>query len=63
LPQWRNELAHILKANNLLKCSGKNKAYISRYLSENVPADTLMMQVCGELFEREWTIYSKIKRK
>ena len=60
---WRNELAHILKANNLLKCSGKSKAYISRYLSEKVPEDTLRLQICGELFERDWTIYSNTKRK
>jgi len=60
---WRNELAHILKANNLLNCSGKSKAYISRYLSETVPADILQQQICAELFERDWTIYLNMKRK
>jgi len=58
---WRNELAHILKANKLLKCSGKNKTYICRYLSETVPEDTLRSQICAELFERDWTRYPRKK--
>ena len=59
---WRKELAHILKANKLLKCSGKSKAYISRYLTEIVPSDTLQLQICEELFERDWTIFVNQRR-
>jgi hypothetical protein len=53
---WRKELSNILKANGLLKCSGKNKAYIIKYLSENVPKERLSKQICEELFERDWTL-------
>jgi hypothetical protein len=54
---WRKELNHILKANNLSKCSGKNKAYIAKYLTGCVSQNTLQMQICEELFERDWTVY------
>jgi len=52
---WRRELVSILVANKLPKCSGKSKAFIRRYLLENVPAENLQLQICEELFEREWT--------
>ena len=53
---WRNELSNILKANNLLKCSGKNKAYIQKYLLERVPKYVLQKQIYDEFFERDWTL-------
>jgi hypothetical protein len=54
---WRRELNNILKANRLLKCSGKNKAYVSKYLLERVPKNALQKQICDELLERDWTLY------
>jgi len=53
---WRKELSNILKANSLLKCSGKNKAYIQKYILERVPKYVLQKQICGEFFERDWTL-------
>ena len=53
---WRNELGNILKANGLIKCSGKSKAYVRNYLLERVPKETLQKQICNEFFERDWTL-------
>jgi hypothetical protein len=54
---WRKELNNILKANSLLKCFGKNKAYIQKYLLERVPKYVLQKQICDEFFERDWTLW------
>jgi hypothetical protein len=54
---WRKELNHILKTNNLSKCSGKNKAYVGKYLIGCVSQNTLQKQICEELLERDWTVY------
>jgi hypothetical protein len=54
---WRKELNSILKTNNLPKCSGKNKAYIHNYLIGHVSQNILQKQICGELLERDWTLY------
>jgi hypothetical protein len=54
---WRKELNNILKVNNLPKCTGKNKAYISNYLLGHIPKSVLQKQICNELFERDWTLY------
>ena len=54
---WRKELNHILKANSLLKCAGKNKAYVQKYLLARVPQSVLQKQVCDEFFERDWTLW------
>jgi hypothetical protein len=53
---WRKELDNILKANNLLKCSGKTKAYMRKYILERVPKAVLQKQICDEFFERDWTL-------
>ena len=53
---WRKELNNILKANGLLKCSGKSKAYIRNYILERVPKELLQRQICDEFFERDWTL-------
>jgi len=55
---WRMELVHILQANKLPKCAGKRKAYIRGYLMERIPQDTLRLQICEELFERDWTVFA-----
>jgi hypothetical protein len=54
---WRKELNNILRTNCLLKCCGKNKAYITNYLLGRVPQKTLQKQICEELLERDWTLY------
>jgi hypothetical protein len=56
---WRKELNHILKTNNLSKCSGKNKTYITNYLFGLVSQKTLQKHICEELLERDWTLYKK----
>jgi len=54
---WRKELNAILKTNNLAKCYGKNKAYITNYLIGRVPKNILQKQICDELLERDWTLF------
>jgi hypothetical protein len=53
---WRKELNNILKANGLLKCSGKSKVYTRNYILERVPKELLQKQICEEFFERDWTL-------
>ena len=53
---WRNELSNILRANGLMKCSGKTKAYVRNYILERVPEGILQKQICDEFFERDWTL-------
>jgi len=55
---WRNELVNILQKNGLKKCSGQTKLFIRRLLWKNVLQEKLLEQICEELFERDWTIFS-----
>ena len=54
---WRNELANILRANNLPKYSEKNKKFICDTLLEKVGEQKLKLQVTDEIFERDYTKY------
>jgi hypothetical protein len=53
---WRRELINILRANGLLKCSGKTKAYICGYLLKSISPRVLQKQTCKELLERDYTL-------
>lgn len=52
---WRPELAHIQELNGMHKYSQKSKAYVMGKILEQVPEEILKPQICGELFERDYT--------
>ncbi|MFR1519198.1 MAG: sce7726 family protein [Clostridia bacterium] len=54
---WRNELAHILKQNNLPKYPHQSKQFLCEKLLEKVPPQTLLRQMTDEIFERDYTVY------
>ncbi len=53
---WRPELAHIQEMNGLPGYKGKSKLFVQGKLLEKVPAGVLQEQLCGELFERDYTL-------
>ena len=55
---WRAELAQILAKNRLPKYAHKNRRAIAQKLAEAVPEEILKKQICEELFERDYTLYS-----
>lgn len=52
---WRPELAHIQELNGLPKYKERSKLFVQEKLLEKVPLDILQMQLCEELFERDYT--------
>ncbi len=56
---WRMELAHIQKLNNMPKYTGKSKAFVVEKMLQKVPEDILKKQICEELFERDYTIFTE----
>ncbi len=52
---WRPEIASILALNGLPLYNYKSKQFVRRVLLERIPKDVLWMQVCEELFERDYT--------
>lgn len=64
---WRPELAHIQELNNMPKYKEKSKKFVIGKILEKVPEETLQLQVCEELFQRDYTeiegIIKEYKRK
>ena len=56
---WRSELAHLQALNKLPKYSNKSKDYVRKLLLERVDPEKLWAQVTEELFERDYSRYSK----
>ncbi len=56
---WRSELNRLLKLNKLPVYHNRSKAAAAQRLLDNVPEDVLWMQVCEELFQRDYSIYDK----
>ncbi len=52
---WRPELAHIQELNSLPKYANKSKDFIVELLLDRVPEETLRIQMCEELFERDYS--------
>ncbi|HIV85885.1 MAG TPA: sce7726 family protein [Candidatus Monoglobus merdigallinarum] len=51
---WKSELKSISISNDLFKYSSKSKAFVAKYLTEQLSAEVLKKQLCSELFEREY---------
>lgn len=51
---WRPELSHILEQNCLPGYRQKSRAFIVEKILEKVPEKILQVQICQELFERDY---------
>ncbi|MCD8118707.1 MAG: sce7726 family protein [Lachnospiraceae bacterium] len=64
---WRPELAHIQELNHMPKYKEKSKKFVIDKILEKVPEETLQIQVCEELLQRDYTeiedIIREFKRK
>ncbi len=56
---WRPELAHIQELNALPKYKNKSKDFIVELLLSRIPEETLRIQMCEELFERDYSLISE----
>lgn len=52
---WRPELAHIQELNQLPKYKEKSKDFVVEKILEKVPEDLLQVQLCEELFQRDYS--------
>lgn len=57
---WRPELNHILELNHMPKYKQKSKAFVQQKLIEKVVKETLKLQMCEELFERDYTLWDEM---
>lgn len=55
---WRPEMAHIQELNGLPKYKEKSKLFVQEKLLEKIPQEILQVQLCAELFERDYTTIS-----
>jgi len=56
---WRPELQHILEKNGLPKYKQKSKKFVQQSLLEKLEWTDLKLQMCEELFERDYTLWNK----
>lgn len=56
---WRPELAHIQEINALPKYKNKSKDFIVELLLSRIPEETLRIQMCEELFERDYSLIAE----
>lgn len=56
---WRPELQRILERNHLPKYKQKSKKFVQQKLLEKLEWTQLKMQMCEELFERDYTIWNE----
>ena len=52
---WRPELAHIQELNGMPKYKERSKDFVVDKILLKVPEDVLRVQMCNELFERDYT--------
>ena len=52
---WRPELAHIQELNEMPKYKERSKDFVVDKILLKVPEDVLRIQMCNELFERDYT--------
>lgn len=53
---WRPELQRILELNNLPGYKQKSKKFVQQKLLEKMEWDRLKLQMCEELFQRDYTL-------
>lgn len=56
---WRPELQHILEQNHLPKYKQKSKKFVQLKLMEKMDWDQLKLQMCEELFQRDYTLWNE----
>lgn len=54
---WRPELNHLLELNHLPRYKQKSKKFVQQKLMEKVDWEILKLQICEELFERDYTLW------
>ena len=59
---WRPELQHLLEINHLPGYKQKSKRFVQQKLLEKMEWDVLKLQICEELFERDYTLYEESER-
>lgn len=52
---WREELAHIQELNGMHQYKQKSKQFVRDKILETVPEEVLAVQICNELFERDYS--------
>lgn len=60
---WRPELVHIQERNRLPRYRNKSKAFVIEAILERVPREQLQIQICEELFERDYTVIEQMVRE
>lgn len=56
---WRPELQRILERNHLPKYKQKSKRFVQQKLLEKMEWTQLKLQMCEELFERDYTLWNE----
>lgn len=56
---WRPELQHLLEINLLPRYKQKSKKFVQQKLLEKLEWEKLKPQMCGELFERDYTLWDE----
>lgn len=57
---WRPELAHIQELNRMAKYKQKSKDFVIGKLLEQVPEEELQVQMCEELFQRDYNTIADV---
>lgn len=57
---WRPELAHIQELNGMAKYKRKSKDFVVDKILEKIPPEQLQLQLCEELFQRDYNTISDI---
>ena len=56
---WRPELQRILEKNSLPKYKQKSKKFVQEKLLERMEWEELKLQMCEEMFERDYTLWGE----
>ncbi|MCM1494889.1 MAG: sce7726 family protein [Bacteroides sp.] len=57
---WRPELAHIQELNGMARYRKKSKDFVADKILEKVPLEQLQLQLCEELFQRDYNTISDV---
>lgn len=57
---WRPELAHIQELNGMARYRKKSKDFVADKVLEKVPLEQLQLQLCEELFQRDYNTISDV---
>lgn len=57
---WRPELAHIQEINQMPRYKERSKAFVIGKILESIPLEVLNVQLCNELFERDYDTIGEV---